>query len=54
MLLDKGGDNFKKLYMIQTLQKETEMDRQAQDLYSCSSLWNGTTKDSLILMDTCL
>ena len=49
--LDKGGDNFKKLYKIQMLQKETEMDRQARDYIVCSYLWNGTTKDSLILMD---
>ena len=33
------------------LQKETAMDRQAQDSIVCSYLWNGTTKDSLILME---
>ena len=49
--LDKGGDNFKKLYKIQMLQKETAMDRQARDSIVCSYLWNGTTKDSLILME---
>ena len=32
------------------LQKETPMDRLAQDSILCSYLWNGTTKDSLILM----
>ena len=37
--------------MTQTLQKETAMDRLALDYIVCSYLWNGTTKDSLILMD---
>ena len=37
--------------MIQMLQKETAMDRLARDYIVCSYLWNGTTKDSLILMD---
>ena len=32
--LDKGGNNFKKLYKTQMLLKETAMDRLAQDLYS--------------------
>ena len=32
--LDKGGENFKKLYKHQMLLKETEMDRQRLDLYS--------------------
>ena len=32
--LDKGGDNFKKLYIIQMLQKEIEMDRLALDSIS--------------------
>ena len=36
--------------MIQMLQKETPMDRLAQDSILCSYLWNGTTKDTLILM----
>ena len=49
--LDKGGDNFKKLYNAQMLLKETEMDKQVRTLYLCSFLWNGTTKDSLILME---
>ena len=37
--------------MPQTLQKETAMVRLAQDYILCSYLWNGTTKDSLILLD---
>ena len=37
--------------MGQMLLKETEMDKQVQDSIVCSFLWNGTTKDSLILMD---
>ena len=36
--------------MIQMLHKETPMDRLAQDSILCSYLWNGTTKDTLILM----
>ena len=31
--------------MTQMLQKETAMDRLAQDYIVCSYLWNGTTKD---------
>ena len=34
----------------QMLQKETAMDRLARDYILCSYLWNGTTKDTLILM----
>ena len=50
--LDKGGANFTRNYiMIQTLTKETPMDRLVQDSILCSYLWNGTTKDTLILMD---
>ena len=37
--------------MIQMLQKETATVRLARDYIVCSFLWNGTTKDSLILMD---
>ena len=37
--------------MIQTSQKETATDRLVQDYIVCSYLWNGTTKDTLILMD---
>ena len=48
--LDKGGDNFKKLYNDSDVTKETPMDRLAQDSILCSYLWNGTTKDTLILM----
>ena len=32
-------------------QKETATDRLAQDYILCSYLWNGITKDTLILMD---
>ena len=49
--LDKGGDNFKKLYESSDVTNETPMDRLAQDYIVCSYLWNGTTKDTLILMD---
>jgi hypothetical protein len=60
--LDKGGENFKKLYYESDVTKrnrngqtssglETAMDRLAQDYIVCSYLWNGTTKDTLILMD---
>ena len=49
--LDKGGENFKKLYYDSDVTKETPMDRLAQDYILCSYLWNGTTKDTLILMD---
>ena len=38
--------------MHQTSQKETATDRLAQDYILCSYLWNGTTKDTSILMDT--
>ena len=38
--------------MTQMLPEETAMDRLAQDYILCSYLWNGTTKDTLILMDT--
>ena len=38
--------------MDQMLQKETAMDRLAQDYIACSYLWNGTTKDTSILMGT--
>ena len=31
--------------------KETPMDRLARDYIVCSYLWNGITKDTLILMD---
>ena len=37
--------------MIQMLQKETATDRLVRDYILCSFLWNGTTKDTLILMD---
>ena len=37
--------------MRQTLQTETAMDRLAQDYILCSYLWNGITRDTLILMD---
>ena len=36
--------------MIQTLLNEIETDKQVQDSILCSYLWNGTTKDTLILM----
>ena len=36
--------------MIQTLPEETAMGRLARDYIACSFLWNGTTKDTLILM----
>ena len=48
--LDKGGANFKKLYYDSDVTKETPMDRLVQDYILCSYLWNGTTKDTLILM----
>ena len=48
--LDKGGETLKNFTMIQMLHKETPMDRLAQDSILCSYLWNGTTKDTLILM----
>ena len=49
--LDKGGRNFKKLYDDSDVTlRETAMDRLAQDYIVCSYLWNGTTKDTLILM----
>ena len=37
--------------MIQMLPKETATDRLVRDYIVCSFLWNGITKDSLILMD---
>ena len=37
--------------IIQMLQKEIETDRQLADSILFSSLWNGTTKDSWILLD---
>ena len=49
--LEKGGGNFKKLYYASDVTKETAMGRLAQDYILCSYLWNGTTKDSLILLD---
>ena len=50
--LDKGGENFKKLYYaFRRYHKETATDRLAQDYIVCLYLWSGTTKDSLILMD---
>jgi hypothetical protein len=48
--LDKGGENFKNYTMDQTLQRETATGRLAQDSILCSYLWNGTTRDTLILM----
>ena len=36
--------------MIQTLPEETATGRLARDYIACSFLWNGTTKDTLILM----
>ena len=36
--------------MTQTLPEETAMGRLARDYIACSFLWNGTTKDTLILM----
>jgi hypothetical protein len=49
--LDKGGENFKKLYYASDVTTETAMDRLAQDYILCSYLWNGITRDTLILMD---
>jgi hypothetical protein len=44
-------DNILKNFItILMLQKETAMDRLVQDYIVCSYLWNGRTKDSLILM----
>jgi hypothetical protein len=43
-------DNFKNYIIIQTSRKETAMDRLVQDYIVCSYLWNGRTRDSLILM----
>ena len=40
--------------MTQMLQKETPMDKLVQDSILCSFLWSGITKDTLILMATCL
>ena len=36
--------------MLQMSRKETATGRLAQDYIVCSYLWNGTTKDSLMLM----
>ena len=44
--LEKGGDNFKNLYYESDVTK-----RLAQDYILCSYLWNGTTRDTLILME---
>ncbi len=49
--LDKGGRNYKNYMMTQTLPEETAMGRLARDYIACSYLWNGTTRDTLILMD---
>ena len=48
--LDKGGRNFKKLYDDSDVTKEMQMDKLVQDSILCSFLWNGITKDTLILM----
>ena len=48
--LDKGGRNFKKLYNDSDVTKRNAMDKHRQDSILCSSLWSGTTKDTLILM----
>jgi len=48
--LDKGGIILKNYMKAQMLQKETPTDRLAQDYIVCSYLWNGTTKDTLMLM----
>ncbi|MAK80323.1 MAG: hypothetical protein CMJ17_00360 [Phenylobacterium sp.] len=37
--------------MIQMLHNETPTDRLVRDSIVCSYLWNGITKDTLILMD---
>ena len=44
------NESLKNFLKIQMLQKETAMDRLAQDYILCSYLWSGTTKDTLILM----
>ena len=49
--LDKGGDNFKKLYNASDVTKRNRNGQTSLDLYLCSSLWNGTTKDSLMLTE---
>jgi hypothetical protein len=50
--LIKEVKTLKSFIMTQTLRKEIAMDKLAQDYIVCSYLWNGITRDTLMLMDT--
>jgi hypothetical protein len=49
--LDKGGENFKKLYNDSDVRKRNRNGQTKSGYIHCLYLWNGTTKDLLILMD---
>ena len=49
--LDKGGENFKKLYHDSDVEKRNANGQTRSGLYSLFIPMNGTTKDTLILMD---
>ena len=50
--LDKGGDNFKKLYNASDVTREIETARQRLVYILFLSQWSGTTKDLLMNTDT--